>query len=505
MYLVWLLKSVIYQLIQGNEKILVSDIIYDSRKIMKNCVFICIAGADADGHDYIAAAVENGAIAVIVEKDVEAPPDVTVIRVKSTREALGKMSRAFFCYPEKKMKLIGITGTKGKTTVAYMLKAIFEKAGYRTGLIGTIEVCTDQLHIPAKNTTPESYQLQEYLNVMSDAGCDVVIMEVSSQGLMQQRVAGIMFDYGVFTNISTDHIGQNEHKDFAEYLYWKSQLFNQCRMGILPGADERIQNALSHTACFKQTFGMEAINDLWADHLALYQKCESLGVEFDVHGRLEHHFALNLPGSFNVTNALAAIMAALDFGIEPVDISAALSCTRVNGRCEMLAVSERFCFLLDYAHNGEALGKLLQTLRAYQPERLVCIFGCGGNRSRTRRVEMGYAASRYADQVIITSDNPRYEEPGKIIQDILGGTMPEFENVVVIEDRRAAIRYALSNAREGDLIVLAGKGHETYQEICGKRYDFDEKTVVMQEARSIAGLSIGADENIESNQQLDEF
>ena len=433
-----------------------------------------------DGHTFIDSVVENGVTSVIVEKEVEVPKGVTVVRVESTRMALACMSAAFFGYPAKELKTIGITGTKGKTTTSYMVKSILERTGFKTGLIGTIETIIGDQHIPAVNTTPESYVVQKTFREMVDAGMECVVMEVSSQGLMLHRVGGFVFDYGIFTNLEPDHIGPNEHKDFEEYMRCKSMLFKQCRVGIVNIDDTHAEAVLEGHTCNVETYGFSPNADLCAENVGLINKPGFLGVSYSISGKMQMDVEMDVPGKFSVYNSLAAIAICRHFGVKEEAIKEALKGIRVKGRVELLPVSDHFTLMIDYAHNAMSLESLLTTLREYDPKRLVCLFGCGGNRSKLRRYEMGEISSKLADLTVITSDNPRNEEPNAIMEDILTGVKKADGEYVMIADRKEAIRYCMVNAQEGDVIVLAGKGHEDYQEIQGKKYHMDERELVQQ-------------------------
>ena len=470
----------------------ISSLVYDSRKIEKDCLFVCIEGANFDGHSAAAEAFEKGAAAVIVEKDVDlsGAGDSCVIKVESSRYALAFTSAAWFDHPAEKMKIIGITGTKGKTTTSFLTKAILEEAGHKVGLIGTIETIIGDRHIPAKNTTPESYILQETFAQMADAGCDSVVMEVSSQALMMHRSQGFIFDYGVFTNIEPDHIGPGEHKDFDDYIYCKGLLFKQCRIGVVNGDDPNTVRLLEGHSCEIQTFGRGDKNDLIASDEELVKIPGELGVKFNIRGKHSMSAEVGTPGEFSVYNALCAVAVCLNFNVSDEAIKKALKNARVKGRIEAVKVSDKFSLLIDYAHNAMALESLLTSLRKYDPGRLVCVFGCGGNRSKLRRFEMGEVSGKYADFTIITSDNPRFEEPEEIMDDIETGIKKTSGEYIRISDRKEAIRYAIENGREGDLIILAGKGHEDYQEIKGVKYPMDERVLiaeVLKEAKENKG------------------
>lgn len=473
-----LLENLEYELVAGSLDTEITTLVYDSRKVEKGSVFVCISGTVRDAHDFIPDVVGKGAAAVIVEKDVTVPEGVTIIKVADSRLALACMSAAYFDYPSKKLKTIGITGTKGKTTTTYMVKSILESAGIKTGLIGTIETIIGDEHIPSANTTPESYVVQEYFHRMVEAGMDAVVMEVSSQALMLHRVAGFVFDIGVFTNLEPDHIGENEHKDFADYMHCKSLLFRQCRLGIFNGDSEHLQGILEGHTCEVQTFGYQKENDLRAEHVELKKEHGALGVRYHVSGLMDFDVEVNVPGSFSVYNSLTAIAICNHFGVSVDEIKEALLHVSVKGRIEIVPVTRRYTLMIDYAHNAMSLESLLTTLKEYEPGRLVCLFGCGGNRARSRRYEMGEVSSKLADLTVVTSDNPRNEEPMAIIEDILVGVHKADGKYVTIPDRKEAIAYCMKNAQDGDIIVLAGKGHEDYQEIKGVKHHMDERELI---------------------------
>lgn len=477
-----LLEKISYECICGTTEREISDIVYDSRKVQKDCLFVCIPGAKADGHRYAAEAVKAGAAAILAEREVALPDgaDVTVIRVDNTCYAMAFASAAFFGYPAEQMKIIGVTGTKGKTTTTYLVRSILEQAGRKVGLIGTIEIIIGETHIHAENTTPQSYLVQKYFRMMADAGCDTVVMEVSSQGLMLHRTQGFVFDFGIFTNLEPDHIGENEHKDFDDYLHCKSLLFRQCKVGIVNQDDAHWQEVTKNCTCRLETYGIDTEADLRATDISFLNEGGSLGMAFTVKGLMEFPVKIASPGRFNVYNALTAIAICRHFGVEKEDIRRALALAKVKGRTEMVPVSDQFTLMIDYAHNAMALKSLLETLRAYNPHRLVCLFGCGGNRAKSRRYEMGEVSGNMADLTIITSDNPRREEPQAIIDDIKTGIGKTQGKYVEICDRKEAIAYAIDHGEPGDIIVLAGKGHEDYQEINGVKYPMDERVLIQE-------------------------
>ena len=418
--------------------------------------------------------------AVVVEKDVEVPENVTVIKVEDTRYALALMSAAYFGYPADKMKVIGITGTKGKTTTTYMIKSILEETGHKVGLIGTIEAIIGDKKIPSCNTTPESYTIHKYFAEMVEAGCDCVVMEVSSQGLMLHRTAGIPFEIGIFTNLGRDHIGPNEHKDFDDYKRCKGLLFKQCKLGIANVDDKYFKDVFKGSTCKIETFGFSPEADLRAENVELVSRPGYLGVAYHVAGVMDFDVEIDVPGKFSVYNSLTAISVCRHFQVPVEMIKDALKKAKVKGRIEMIKVSDDFTLMIDYAHNAMSLESLLTTLKEYNPKRLVCLFGCGGNRSKDRRFEMGEVSGRLADLTIITSDNPRFEEPQDIINDIKTGIAKTDGKYVEICDRKEAIKYAIEHGEPGDVIVLAGKGHEDYQEICGVKHPMDERVLIKE-------------------------
>ena len=361
-----------------------------------------------------------------------------------------------------------------------MVKSILENAGYKVGLIGTIEAIIGDEVIPAANTTPESFVVQKYFRKMVDAGCDCVVMEVSSQGLMLHRTQGFVFDYGIFTNIEPDHIGPNEHRDFAHYLACKSMLLRQCKVGIVNRDDEHFEKIIEGHTCNLETYGFSPEADLRAEDAHMVGGKGYLGISYHVKGLMDFPVEIDIPGKFSIYNSLTAIAICRHFKVSQENIIKALKVARVKGRIEMIKVSDEFTLMIDYAHNAMALESLLTTLREYHPHRLVCLFGCGGNRAKSRRYEMGEVSGRMADLTIITSDNPRFEEPQAIIDDIKTGIAKTNGKYVEICDRKEAIAYAIHHGEPGDIIVLAGKGHEDYQEIKGKKYPMDERVLIAE-------------------------
>ena len=473
-----LLERISYTCIQGSIDTEVTDIVNDSRKITPGCLFFCIPGAVTDGHKFAAQAAEQGAAVLVVSKEVEVPDSVTVIRVEDPRYAMALIAAAWYDYPAEQIPVIGVTGTKGKTTTTYMIKSILEHAGHQVGLIGTIETIIKEKKIPSSNTTPESVTVQKYLREMADAGCDCAVMEVSSQGLMLHRTAGILFELGLFTNIEPDHIGPNEHASFEEYMECKGRLFRQCKVGIVNVDDPHWKQVLEGHTCRLETVGFSPEASLRAEYVHLVNGAGYLGVAYHVSGSMDLDVEIDLPGRFSVYNSLMAIAVCRHFGVADQDILYALKQAKVKGRIELIKVSDDFTLMIDYAHNAMSLESLLTTLKEYNPKRLVCLFGCGGNRSKLRRYEMGEVSGRLADLTIITSDNPRDEEPQAIIDDIKVGIAKTDGKYVEIPDRKEAIAYAIHHGQPGDVIVLAGKGHEDYQEIRGVKHPMDERDLI---------------------------
>lgn len=486
-----LLEKLHYDMVCGLSFVEVDKVVYDSRKVEPGDVFVCISGALRDAHDFIADVVNKGAAAVIIEKKLTDAMmdelaestegkiyDVAVVRVESTRYALGCMAAAYFGYPATKLTTIGVTGTKGKTTTAYMIQSVLEQTGIKTGLIGTIEAIIGDEHIPAANTTPESYIVQEYFAKMVEAGCKAVVMEVSSQGLMLHRVSGFTFDYGIFTNLSKDHIGANEHKDFEDYMSCKAKLFKMCKHGIFNVDDKHAKDMMEGATCTIETFGVNEQADLMAKDIKLLKKPGVIGISYQLEGKINMPVEIDIPGKFNVYNTMTAIAVCHHFTEDLELIESVLQNIRVKGRVEIIDVSPKYTLMIDYAHNAMSLESLLLSLKEYNPHRIVTLFGCGGNRSKDRRFEMGEVSSRLSDLTIVTSDNPRTEKPEDIIADIIVGINKADGKYVTIPDRREAIKYAIEHGEEGDVIVLAGKGHEDYQEINGVKYPMDERLII---------------------------
>lgn len=483
MKLIKYLEKLDYKCIKGSTDIIINDVVYDSRKANEENAFICIEGAVTDGHKYIRNAIEQGCKVFVIQKDIESlqelsEPEVTVIKVNDTRIALAYMAEVQYDYPAEKLTTISITGTKGKTTTSFMIRTILEQHGHKVGLIGTTGVYIGDKYIKTHNTTPESYDIQRFFSMMINEGCDSCVMEVSSQALKLNRTIGIEFDYGIFTNMSPDHIGENEHADYADYVYCKSLLFKQCKHGIFNIDDKETVNMTKNASCDIHTFGFDINADLHIDNIEYIVRPGFIGLAIDTAGDISEHFEIPTPGKFSAYNAMSALMTVKLIGVSINDMKKGLLNTFVKGRVEAVRVSDRFTLLIDYAHNAMSMESLLTTIREYKPKRVVSLFGCGGNRSELRRYEMGEISGKYADLSIITADNSRYENVMDIIEDIKVGINKTNGKYVVIPDRKEAIKYSMLNAEEGDIVLLLGKGHEDYQEIEGVRYPFDERVII---------------------------
>lgn len=461
-----------------NSDIEISDICYDSRKIKPGCMFVCLKGSNYDGHNYINEAFMKGASVIVAQDGIEFE-NIPIIKVDNTRKFLSLASANFFKNSAKKLTTIAITGTKGKTTTSFMVRSILEKAGLKTGIIGTIGAVMGENITKLNNTTPESYEIHKNFKEMVDNGVKCVVMEVSSIGVKYYRSHGIDFDYAIFTNFSSDHIGENEHKDLDEYFKFKDMLFDNCKNAVINLDDEKSKKILSRHLCNKKTFGLKNTSDLMSENIELINNGGEIGVTFDFKGIINlKNIKIKIPGIFNVYNAMAAALVCKLIGVSDENIKSGLFETKVKGRVEPVNVSNDYALFIDYAHNAVSMENVLNTLKKYNPHRLITLFGAGGNRPKIRRYEMGETTGRFSDLSVITSDNPRNENPIEIIEDIKTGINKTEGKYVVIPDRKEAIEYCIKNAEKGDIIVLAGKGHEDYQEINGVKYPFDERMVI---------------------------
>lgn len=475
-----ILNSIDYEIVKGNIDVNVSDICYDSRKVKEGSLFVCLVGSSSDGHDYIEMAINNGASVIVVEKDIVIDSDITVIKVSNTRRILSRLAINYYGNPSSDLIMIGITGTKGKTTTASMIKNILEEDGKSVGLIGTLGVIFNDKYYGTVNTTPESLDIQKYLREMVNDGVKYVVMEVSSQALKVGRVDGMEFDYGVFTNLTQDHIGEDEHPNMEDYIYCKSMLFNMCKVGVFNIDDSHYNDMIEKCTCTVNTFGHNSESNLIIDSVKLLRKSNFLGIEVSTNGVINDKFLINTPGEFSAYNGVCSILVTYLMGCSIDSIKNALAKVAVKGRMEIVPVSDSYSVIIDYAHNGISIKSVLETMRAYNPKRIVSLFGCGGNRSKDRRYDMGEISGNLADFTIVTEDNSRFEDVEDIMKDIEIGLSKTNGKYIKIADRTEAIKYALDNAMDGDIILLLGKGHETYQDKEGIRVHYDEREVIAE-------------------------
>ena len=469
---------------KGNLDIDILSIADDSRKVKENGMFVAIKGFETDGHKYIKQAVENGAKVIVIQegesiKKSDVKDDTTIVSAPDTRSALARIACNFYDNPSSKFKLIGITGTKGKTTTTFMIKSILEKHGLKVGLIGTVANYIGNKNLGESiRTTPESLELQALLSEMVKEKVDVVVMEVSSQSLKLHRVDGCDFDMGIFTNFSEDHISQKEHPDMQDYFNSKIKLFDMCKIGFINADDYHVAKVKRlATNCDIKTYGIYNTADLLAKDITITNSSVDFKVKIEARNE---RVKTGIPGRFSVYNSLASIAIASKFGVTAEKIKEALLEVRVPGRSELVSNKKELTIMIDYAHSPESLQNILSAVKSYTRGRVISVFGCGGDRDSGKRPIMGEISGNTADFTIITSDNPRTEEPEKIIEQIEAGTKKTKGKYTVIVDRVEAIKYAINMANKNDIIVLAGKGHETYQEINGEKYPFDEREIIKE-------------------------
>ena len=456
------------------EELEIGGVSYDSRETAPGDLFVAMTGYAADGHDFIPMARGKGAVCILCER---APEDAQPwVKVAHSRRALALLSANWFSHPAEEMTMIGVTGTNGKTTTTYLLKEVLEReAGAAVGLIGTNQILIGTEVLEAERTTPESFELHRLFRKMREAGCTYVVMEVSSHALFLDRVYGIPFEVGIFTNLTQDHL--DFHKTMEAYCDAKARLFSMCRVGVVNGDDPWHKRLLEHAACQVLTYAEQAPADLRAENVSL----SAAGVAFDAVTKSERQaIFVGIPGGFMVYNTLDVLAAALALGIPLKDSAAALRQSRhVKGRVEVVPLpGAEYTVLIDYAHTPDAVENVLRSVRGFAKGRVVALLGCGGDRDKTKRPKMGAAAAALADLVIVTSDNPRTEDPRGIIQDILAGMYRSQTPHIVVEDRSAAIVYAMDQAQKDDVIVLMGKGHETYQIVGAEKRHLDEREIV---------------------------
>ena len=469
---------------KGNLDLDIKGIDSNSQNIKEGYMFIAIKGFSTDGHTYINNAIKAGAKAIMVEegcdlKSIKLPEDVTLIMAKDTREALAKCSCNFYENPSRKFKLIGVTGTKGKTTTTFMIKEILEKAGHKVGLIGTIATYINGKAISeSSRTTPESIELQKIFANMVEQGVEYVVMEVSSQSLKLHRVDGCQFDIVVFTNFSEDHISEKEHPDMKDYFESKLKLFKMCDNGIINVDDLQVTKIPSmFPESNIMTYGIDNACEVLAKDITITNSYVDFRVKItDRNERVK----VSIPGRFSVYNSLAAICVAKKIGIPSDKVIEALAEIRVPGRSEMVDNKKEIPIMIDYAHSPESLQNILSAVKSYTRGKVISVFGCGGDRDKGKRPIMGEISGRIADFTFITSDNPRTEEPEEIVKEIENGIKKTKGNYKVVVDRTEAIKEAIKMATKLDIIVLAGKGHEPYQEINGEKYPYDERIIVKE-------------------------
>ncbi|MCR5529672.1 MAG: UDP-N-acetylmuramoyl-L-alanyl-D-glutamate--2,6-diaminopimelate ligase [Saccharofermentans sp.] len=492
-----LLQGLQYSLLTGDLKGRITSVEYDSRKITEGSLFVAIKGFTSDGHGYIKTALDNGALCIVADKDRDVLPDdelislakehdASVVITEDTRKAIAVLSANFYEHPEDRLDLVGVTGTKGKTTVTFMLHDILLRDDHGTGLMGTVCNIVGDEKRKASHTTPESHEIYEFLEELARKNFDSCVMEVSSQGLKLDRVHGLKFDVGCFTNLYEDHIAPNEHPDMEDYLNCKLKIFDSSAIGVVNRdcdvADKVLQYATSR--CRVYTYGLTPDSDCYATDIKTVRRGSVTGSEFNVVSPwYEGTMFVSLPGKFNVYNALCAICVAGILKVSYSKVKTALSRVKVPGRLQAVDNDLGVNVLVDYAHNAASLENVLQTLRECTPGRIITVFGCGGNRSTTRRFEMGEVSGNLSDYTIITSDNPRQEEPSTIIANIVTGIERTSGKYETETDRKTAIFKAVDMAREGDTVLIAGKGHEDYQIFADRTIHFDDSEVAFEAVR----------------------
>lgn len=470
-----LIKDIDVIALHGSSAVKISGIAFNSQEVKPGDVFVCISGFKTDGHKYAPQAIERGAVAIIAERELEETAAATVI-VENTRLALAKAAAAYYDYPNRKFKLIGVTGTNGKTTTTYLVKSILENCGQKVGLIGTNQNMIGDSVLPSKHTTPDSLELMQLFSDMAEQGVDTVVMEVSSHSLALDRVAACEFDVGAFTNVTQDHL--DFHETMENYIDAKSRLFEKSSVAVLNADDKAYDSMKKKCRSQVMSYGVNNSDGLFADNI----EYKSVGVEFDALFNGEKtHISLAIPGQFSVYNALTAAGCCLGLGLSLEDISKGLETAHgVKGRIEVVKTDTDYTVIIDYAHTPDGLLNILNTIRGFAKGRIITVFGCGGDRDKTKRPQMGKIAGELSDYCVVTSDNPRTEEPSAIIEDVLAGISGTGCEYSVVENRFEAIEFALDNAKAEDIILLAGKGHETYQILKDRTIVFDEREIVLK-------------------------
>lgn len=466
------------------ENVKIKDIVYDSRKATDGIIFVCLSGLKLDGHKFAQGAYDNGARVFICEKNVDLPSDAQVFIVENSRVVLGEIAAKFFSYPAREIKVIGITGTKGKTTVAHLVQGILNESGIPCGIIGTVGAEFGGEKFPTSNTTPESYELQKLFRAMLNKGCKAVALEVSSLGVKHGRIDGIPFACGIFTNLSPDHIGPLEHESFEEYAYWKSVFFERCETAVMNFDDAAYEIMKENCKCKILSYGLDEKYDISAKNVSPLRTREEMGISFDCRAfDNELKITSALPGTFNVYNIMSAMGAVISIGCSLDKAVDALKKVRVKGRAEIVNVDADYDVIIDYAHNGLSLKSIIETLYDYKTGRIICVFGSVGGRTQERRREMGLVAGSMCEMCVLTSDNPDFEKPMSVINDIAKAVEEAGGKYICEPDRKKAIEKALSISENGDIILLAGKGHEEYQLIEGVKVPFSERECVNEYMR----------------------
>ncbi len=487
MKLVKILENIEYSCSNLDVNLDITDVVFDSRKATSGDLFVCIKGFNFDAHSIVDELYSKGLRIFAVQQDVSLPNDAIIIKVDDTRKFLALASANYFGRPAEKLNTIAITGTKGKTSVSFMLKRIYECAGHKVGVIGSTGTYIGNTEYETANSTPESYLLHKYYKEMLDAGCDTAIIEATSQGFKMDRTFGIKFNTGIFTNLSPDHIGGNEHADFEEYLNCKKMIFNQCEKVIVNAGSDSFNEIVADANCPIVTVGEDNNECDFGYGNGIFGVGEnSLTTKFSFYENdLSEEIDLKTPGKFSLCNAALAAACARQDDIDYTSIKQGLSTAFVKGRMEIVPIGKDYTVIIDFAHNEFSVKTLFDTIKYYNPSRIISVFGCGGNRSKLRRYGMGEVIGANSDLSIITSDNSRFEKVEDIISDILIGMHKTTGKYVIIPQRRDAIKEALRIASKGDVVLLIGKGHEMYEEIEGVQYPFDEREVVFNSLREL--------------------
>lgn len=453
----------------------VEDIVYSSRNAGQGKMFVALVGAFSDGHSYADSAYLLGSRVFVVSREVELPADALVITVENTRAALAQISANFFSHPDKEIDVIGVTGTKGKTTVTHMLATCLNECGIKSGVIGTVGAYYDGVHIPTVNTTPESYEIHRILRIMADAGCKACCIEVSSIGLKNHRTDTVDFKVGVFTNLSPDHIGGAEHDSFEEYSFWKKQLFKKCETAVFNKDDEFSGEIIKEINIPYTEISVMGEADITAADMKNIRTDKFFGVGFmckTKEGSFDAKIAM--PGFYSVYNALSAIAVCKYYGVDNEKIAKAIEKARVKGRNELMDVPAPYAVIIDYAHNGTSFNSVIDTVKEFPHERIITVYGSVGDRAQLRRQEMGLVCGKKADLSVITSDDPGMEDPTEIAKEIASFVEQMGGKYVIIPDRTEAVHFALKEAKDGDIVLLLGKGHETVQKIKGEKVHYSD-------------------------------